>query len=234
MISVVIPTLNEAESLGPLLDALAAEPEAKEMIVVDGGSRDGTTEIARGRGAHLIACGPGRGQQLACGAEAALGEALLFLHADTRFPKGGLAAIERALAECPERAGGNFRLLFDGGTPFDCWLAGFYAWFRRHGLYYGDSGIFVRRHVYQELGGIRPLPIMEDYDFSRRLERARETCCIEAPPLVTSSRRFRGRSRLAIVYGWLKIHLLYHLGIPPTRLARIYEGTAPWPGARLR
>lgn len=119
--------------------------------------------------------------------------------------------------------GGNFRLLFDGDSGFSRWLTGFYAWIRARGLYYGDSAIFVRRRVYQDLGGLRPLALMEDYDFTRRLERRGKTRCIDDPPLVTSSRRFEGRRPTSIVLGWLKIHALYHLGISPDRLARLYD-----------
>ena len=119
--------------------------------------------------------------------------------------------------------GGNFRILFDGGGGFDRWLTGFYAWFRRYGLYYGDSGIYVRREAYRAMGGLRPIAVMEDFDFTRRLERYGETCCIADPPLVTSSRRFRGRHPVAIVWGWLKIHALYYFGVSPDRLARMYD-----------
>src|SRR3546814_1395795 len=103
---------------------------------------------------------------------------LLFLHADSRFPAGGLGRIEETLAAAPEIGGGNFRLLFDGGDGFSRWLDGFYAFIRRHGFYYGDSAVFVRRSVYDALGGIRPIALMEDYDFVRRLEKAARTCCI--------------------------------------------------------
>ncbi len=127
------------------------------------------------------------------------------------------------LAARPEAVGGNFRLDFDGGTGFDAWLTRFYAWIRARGFYYGDSGIFVRRSVYQLLGGMRPIALMEDYDFVRRLERAGPTICIDDPPLVTSSKRFAGRSPVAIVAGWLRIHALFHLGVSPDRLARIYD-----------
>ncbi len=222
-ISVVIPALNEAARLPALIASLRAEDPDCEVIVVDGGSRDGTAALAAAAGARVLACRPGRGQQLALGGEAAAGEALLFLHADSRFPAGGLAAIGQALADAPGVVGGNFRLLFDGGTRFDRWLAGFYAFIRRHGLYYGDSGVFVRAEVYRALGGIKPMAVMEDYDFTRRLERAGPTCCIAEPPLVTSSRRFAGRHPVAIVGGWLRIHGLYHLGVAPARLARLYE-----------
>ncbi len=223
MISVVVPTLNEARRLPSLLAELAAEAPEHEVIVVDGGSEDGTEAVARAAGARLLPSAPGRGRQLATGAEAAQGEILLFLHADSRFPVGGLAQILETLAADPACPGGNFRLVFDGDTPFSRWLTGFYARIRSLGYYYGDSAIFVRRSAYDEIGGIRQIALMEDYDFTRRLERSGRTCCIEDPPLTTSSRRFEGRRPLAIVWGWIEIHLLFHLGISPEVLAKRYE-----------
>jgi rSAM/selenodomain-associated transferase 2 len=222
MISIIIPTLNEAELLPALLADLAREAAAAEVIVVDGGSIDDTAEIARRAGARLLRTAAGRGRQLAAGAQASQGEVLLFLHADSRFPAGGLRRISGSLAATPQAPGGNFRLVFDGGEGFGRWLTGFYAWIRRRGFYYGDSGIFVRRAVYESLGGIQPVALMEDYSLVRRLERSGPTVCIEDPPLVTSARRFRGRHPVAIVAGWLWIHLLYYLGIVPERLARRY------------
>jgi rSAM/selenodomain-associated transferase 2 len=222
-ISVIIPTLDEAARLPGLLARLSRETPVPEIIVADGGSRDGTDRRAVHHGARLVRSAPGRGQQLSAGAAAAGGDILLFLHADTDFPAGGLARIMETLEAGPEIRGGNFRLVFDGATGFSRWLTGFYAWIRARGLYYGDSAIFVRAGTYRALGGFRPVALMEDYDFTRRLERAGRTCCIAEPPLVTSSRRFDGRHPIAIVWGWLKIHALYHLGIPPRRLARLYE-----------
>lgn len=230
MISVVIPTLNEAGTLARLLAELAAETVPHEVIVADGGSDDGTPAVAVAGGARLVVAPRGRGQQLAAGAAAAAGNILLFLHADSRFPAGGLDGIAERLAAEPPLGGGNFRLLFDGGDGFSRWLDGFYAFIRRHGLYYGDSGIFVRRAVYDRLGGIRPIALMEDYDFVRRLERSGPTCCIAEPPLHTSSRRFRGRQPAAIVAGWLWIHALFHLGMAPDRLARLYGSERRPPG----
>ena len=222
-ISVVIPTLNEAARLPALLAVLGREPQLEEIIVVDGGSRDETARLARAGGAVVLNSLPGRGRQLRRGAEAARGEVLLFLHADSGFPTSGLQRIAERLAARPEIVGGNFRIVFDGDDSFSRWLTGFYAWFRRRGLYYGDSGIFVRREVYEALGGIRPIALMEDYDFSRRLERFGPTCCIEEAALVSSSRRFAGRRPLAIVAGWLWLHALYHLGVSPEYLARLYR-----------
>lgn len=224
MISVIVPTLDERANLTRLLGDLAGQDGAFEIIVADGGSGDGTPDAARAGGVRVIASPPGRGRQLQQGAAAAEGRILLFLHADSRLPRGGLDRIRAALDADPAAVGGNFRLVFDGGTRFAAWLTGFYAWIRGKGLYYGDSGIFVRRAVYDAIGGIRPLALMEDYDFVRRLERAGPTLCIGDPPLITSSRRFAGRNPAAIVCGWLKIHALYHLGIPSERLARIYYG----------
>jgi len=223
VISVIVPTLDEARRIEPLLSALAREPTPHEVIVADGGSGDNTRAVAKAAGAKIVVTPLGRGRQLRAGAEKARGEVLLFLHADSRFPAGGLAAVARALAERPDCPGGNFRLVFDGADPFSRWLDGFYAFIRARGFYYGDSALFVRRPVYDALGGIRPLALMEDYDFVRRLERAGRTCSIAEPPLVTSSRRFHGRRPAAIVLGWLAIHALFYLGVDSEVLARLYD-----------
>ena len=135
-----------------------------------------------------------------------------------------MSRIRETLTAAPNYVEGNFRLLFDGEDRFSRWLTGFYAWMRRHDLYYGDSAVFVRRTVYDELGGIRPLALMEDFDFTRRLERFGETCSIEDPPLVTSSRRFVGRHPVGIFVGWLVVHALYYLRSPTERLAGLYYG----------
>ena len=222
MISVIVPTFEEADRIHGLLAALRREPVAHEVIVVDGGSRDDTLTIAAALGARTALCARGRGRQLRTGSLLARGDILLFLHADSVFPVGGLAAVVDRLADRPGVIGGNFRLRFDGDDRFSRWLDGFYAWIRRRGVYYGDSGIFVRHRVYRTLGGVRAIALMEDYDFVRRLERYGTTCCIEEPPLTTSSRRFAGRHPIAIVAGWLLIHGLFHLGVSTEVLARLY------------
>jgi rSAM/selenodomain-associated transferase 2 len=224
MISVVIPTWNEAPRLPRLLATLAAEGTPHEVIVSDGGSTDGTAAAARAAGADRVIVGAtGRGAQLREGAALAIGDTLLFLHADSHFPAGGLAAIAAALAARPDAVGGNFRLLFDGDDRFCRRLERFYAAIRRRGLYYGDSGIFVRRTVHDALGGIRPLALLEDYDFVRRMQRAGPTLCIAEPPLVTSARRFAARRTPAIVAGWLRMHALHALGTGSERLAALYD-----------
>jgi rSAM/selenodomain-associated transferase 2 len=224
-VSIVIPTLNEAARIPGLLASLRTQDPAIEIIVVDGGSGDETVAAAEAAGARVLTTRAGRGRQLAAGAAAACGDVLWFVHADSQVPPGALDALRDALDADPVLTGGNFRLLFDGDDPFSRWLDGFYAWIRTHGFYYGDSAIFVRRQIYDALGGIQPIALMEDYDFIRRIERQGRTCCIDSPPLVTSSRRFSGRRPAGIVFGWLAIHALFHLGVPPRWLARLYNST---------
>jgi len=223
MISIVVPALNEAANLRRLLPALAAQDWPHEILVVDGGSADDTRAVAQAAGARVLEAPPSRGGQIAAGAACARGDALWFLHADSDVPPGALAAVARALAADPASPGGNFRLLFDGARPFDRWLEGFYARLRKRGAYYGDSGVFVRASVYRALGGMPDLALMEDFAFVRRLERAGRTICIAEPALRTSSRRFAGRSKNAIVAGWLAIHALYALGLDARLLARLYR-----------
>src|SRR5919106_502600 len=134
-LSIVIATLNEAPRIAGTLAAVwQTDPEA-EIIVVDGGSRDGTALAARQAGATVLIAQRGRGAQLAAGAEAASGEVLVFLHADTSFPPGAPLALRRALRD-PRVIGGNFRVVFEAGegaggaeADFARWLTGFYAWF---------------------------------------------------------------------------------------------------------
>ena len=130
MISVIIPTLDEAHNLPRLLTALALETMDHEVIVSDGGSNDGTQEIIRRFGAQLIEGPAARGSQLRRGAEIARGDTLFFLHADCQIKPGTLNAINSALAASPDLIGGNFQLIFDGDDGFSDWLTGFYAWFR--------------------------------------------------------------------------------------------------------
>jgi rSAM/selenodomain-associated transferase 2 len=233
VISVIIPTLNEAAALPGLLQALARQGETHEIIVADGGSTDGTVSLALASGARVFSASKGRGAQLAAGAAAAGGEVLWFVHADSKVPYAAMRALLRAL-EDPRVAGGNFRVLFDGDTRFDRFMTWFYGVVRRLGLFYGDSGIFVRRAVYGAVGGMRALALMEDHDFARRLRRAGRVACVRFPPLVTSSRRFRGRHPVAIMAGWFAIHALFALGAPPRLLARLYRSTVQSPGLRAQ
>lgn len=228
-VSVIVPTLNEARRIGPLIRSKAFIDPSVEIIVSDGGSEDGTAAAAAANGAAVVTGPKGRGQQLVAGVAAARGDVLLFLHADTVLGDGAIDAVRTALAD-KNVAGGNFRLIFDGGDAFSEWLTGFYAKLRAKGKYYGDSAIFVRRGVYEALGGIRPVALMEDHDFVQRLERYGQTVCISDPPAVTSSRRFEGRRPWRIVAQWIWLHTLHKLGAPPALLAWLYRSTRHRPG----
>lgn len=219
-LSIIIPTLNEAKNLPALLKALGRTDA--EILIVDGGSTDRTVTCAIENGAKIVSSERGRGQQLKTGVENSTGDIIWFLHADTLPGPGAIAAIRRSL-EDPNLMGGNFRIVFDGNDPFSNWLTRFYAWFRAKGLYYGDSGIFIRRDALAEIGGVLPIALMEDFDLSRRMERTGRTICIEDPPVISSSRRFKSRRRWRIFLQWLWIHTLYYLRVDGKRLARLYR-----------
>ena len=222
LVSVVVPVLNEAAALPGLLDRLAAVPGRIEVVVVDGGSGDGSADMARAHPSRPRVCQTeaGRARQMNCGASEASGDVLLFLHADTRLPAGAYDAIVAALRD-PRVQGGNFALDFDGGDRFSRVLGRWYRSQRRAGIYYGDSALFVRREVFDHLGGFRPLPIMEDYDFVRRLERRGPTVCLPGPA-VTSARRWRALGIPRTVFSWVVIRWLFIAGVSPHRLARLY------------
>jgi rSAM/selenodomain-associated transferase 2 len=219
-LSIIIPALNEAHSIGPTLDAVSQLVGSFEVIVVDGGSDDGTSEIASVHGAMVIASEGGRGVQMHKGACAAQGEALWFLHADTVVPADGAHLIVEALHDRRVVAG-NFNICFNGsGRParFMTWL---YPQLRRLGLCYGDSAIFVRRESYETVGGFRSFPIFEDLDLLRELRNVGRIVHVPAT-VVTSSRRFEGRSFVITFTRWVVMQLLYWLGVSPRRLGRFY------------
>lgn len=220
----IIPTLDEEAQIGGLLDHLEALSVGRDMelLVCDGGSRDRTREIARTRGVRVLRGPPGRARQMNRGARQAAGEALLFLHADTRLAAGSLEAVEQALSR-PGVVGGTFPKRPFPEPPL-LWLADrLVEWHQRFRvLLLGDRGIFVRRKIFEELGGFRDLPLMEDVDLGYRLER-RGRLVQEGPPVTTSDRRFRqgGVARTLALMG--RIWLRYHLGLPLDGAARRYR-----------
>lgn len=220
-LSIIIPTLNEADSIGATLEAAARVVGRVEVIVVDGGSADRTAEIARLRGARVIMSERGRGLQMHRGASVAQGEVLLFLHADTTAPPDAAERITEALARGREAVGGNFHLRFDGERRAARFLTWLYPQLRRLGLCYGDSGIFVRASVYEEVGGFQPFPIFEDLDFTRRLRRRGRMIHLPTS-VVTSSRRFEGRSFALTFARWALLQVLYWAGVHPRLLNTLY------------
>lgn len=220
MLSIIIPTFNEAHSIGATLDAVARLSGPIEVLVVDGGSRDGTQRIVGERGVALVASEKGRGAQMHRGACLARGEALWFLHADTIPPPNAAGLIMKALDE-REVSGGNFDIRFDGAQPAARFMTWLYPRLRALGLCYGDSAIFVRREAYERLGGFEPFPIFEDLDLVRRLRREGRVAHLPAQVL-TSSRRFEGHSFILTFTRWAILQGLYWLGVHPRHLGRLY------------
>ena len=219
-LSIIIPALNEARAIGATLDAAARVKGDVEVIVVDGGSADETVAVARARGARVVTSARGRGAQMHAGALAARGEVFWFLHADTLAPADAAGCIARAL-EDPRAVGGNFRIRFDGSGPAARFLTWLYPRLRLLGLAYGDSGLFVRRAAYERAGGFKPFPVFEDLDLLRALWRQGRFVQAEAC-VVTSSRRFEGRSFGLTFARWSLLQGLYWLGVSPHTLARLY------------
>jgi rSAM/selenodomain-associated transferase 2 len=223
VISVIVPTLNEEAGLPLCLASLDGQP-AHELIVVDGGSSDGTRARAEAAGARVLTAPRGRAAQLAAGAAAARGDILLFLHADTILPAAGLAHIEDLLARRPQVVAGSFRLRFDDDAPLLTMLAACgNAYHRLVPTPYGDRDPFVRRHAYLAVGGYRMLPIMEDVDLADRVRRIGRVVEL-ADTVVTSARAFRRRGPLRLTARILAAVAAHRLGLSPSLTMRIYYG----------
>ncbi|HYF07215.1 MAG TPA: glycosyltransferase [Acetobacteraceae bacterium] len=219
-LSAIIPTLNAARVIGPTLATLAGQ--VAEIIIADGGSTDDIAALAAAAGARLVPSPRGRGPQIAAGVAASTQPWVLILHADTRPGAGWAEAVARFMAD-PAMAhrAGHFRFALDDPAPearrLERWVARRCRWFA---LPYGDQGLLIRRVLLDEVGGVRPLVLMEDVDLVRRLGRARL-----APldvPFITSAERWRAE-------GWrrrsarnLLCLALWFAGVPPARIARIY------------
>lgn len=200
--------------------AVAALPGEKEIIVADGGSSDATVERASAAGARVIRCAPGRGPQMHAGALSSRGDVLWFLHADTHPCDAALPAIKRALS-APHVTAGNFALRFAGDTRAARQMTWIYPKLRLLGLCYGDSGIFVRRSVYEEIGGFGAYALFEDLDLVRRLKRRGGFVHLDEC-ITTSSRRFEhGYARVWM--NWIALQVLFWAGVSPNRLARWYR-----------
>ena len=224
-LSIVIPTLDAASTLGPVLAALeetASAALAHELIVVDGGSKDGTRALARAARAEVLASAPSRGGQLALGGAGACGEWLLFLHADTRLAPGWTGAVARFIADPANRErAAVFRLALDDASAAARRVERFVAWRTRVlGLPYGDQALLIARAFYDRLGGFKALPLMEDVDLVRRIGK-RRLVLLEARAVTSAARYRRG--------GWLLRPLrnlacltLYYLGLPPRLIERLY------------
>jgi rSAM/selenodomain-associated transferase 2 len=229
LISIVIPALDEERALPATLAALRPQVGPWEAIVVDGGSRDGTRAVARAAGARLLPAPRGRGAQMNRGARAARGTWLLFLHADTHLPDGALEAIRR-LPRAAEA--GCFRQAFDHPHPLLRTISWLHNWrCARTGIMYGDQAMFVRRRVFDEVGGF-PERVLEDVLISERL-RARRPPQVLRLTVTTGARRFLAQGILRSLARVLVILLCHRLGLPLAG-TRFFEPVRERPEGGLR
>jgi rSAM/selenodomain-associated transferase 2 len=218
--SLIIPTLNEEKIIGEQILGLSRIGQGFEIIIADGSSTDGTQQVAKSLGCRVVESSRGRGPQMNAGAGIASGEVLIFIHADTQMPEGAARLISDTLRD-HEVIGGNFRLKFSGDRWESRWLTRLYPLLRLGGMCYGDSGLFIRREIFEQVGGFRAYPIFEDCDIYRRLSKLGRFRTVDGYA-VTSSRRFEGRFVRTFLL-WVVLQILYWCGVPPSLLGKLYR-----------
>lgn len=222
-LSIVVPTLNEAERIVACLQALRAlRKHGAELIVADGGSTDSTVVLAKPWADRVLVGPRGRARQMNLGASAASGDVLLFLHADTQLPADAQAALDAALADT-QVSWGRFDVRIEGASPLLKVVAALMNLrSRASGIATGDQAIFVRRDAFQRAGGYPEQPLMEDIELSKRLRKLSRPACLRQR-VATSGRRWERHGVLrTIVLMWL-LRALYWIGLPAERLARMYR-----------
>jgi rSAM/selenodomain-associated transferase 2 len=211
LVSVIVPVLNGAETLGKCLDSVAG---AAELIVVDGGSTDDSPSIAAARGARVLTAAPSRGGQLRTGAAAATSPFLLLLHADTVLTPDWAETL-------PQGQAGYFTLRFDDPSRAARRLEAIVAWrCRALALPYGDQGLLIPADLLRDIGGVPDIPLMEDVALVRRLGRRR----LRALPAVatTSAARYRGGYMRRSLRNLLCLGL-YYAKVPPRKIKKFYK-----------
>jgi rSAM/selenodomain-associated transferase 2 len=225
-LSVIIPARNEARALPALLEDLAPLRAAgAQLIVVDGGSSDGTRALAAAHADLVLETDAGRARQMNAGAAAAQGEYLWFVHADTRVAGASIRCLLEVLAEHPLWGRFDVRL---SGRSLALRLIGTMINLRSRltGVASGDQGLFVERAAFEALGGYADIALMEDLELSRRLKRLARPLCLR-PPLSTSSRRWERQGVWRTVLLMWRLRLAYYCGASPDQLARRYHGGPP-------
>lgn len=219
LISVIIPTFNEEKTITGTLRHLHFLGETLEVIVVDGGSTDATVQLAAS--VKVVLAPKGRSSQMNAGAQQAKGDILLFLHSDTQLTCAALEQLYKILKD-HRTVGGAFRIKIDGpGLFFDLTSLGSNLRASLTGIYFGDQAIFARREVFHQIGGFSDIPLMEDWEISRRLRQAGKTVLLPGP-VVTSARRWQIHGKWRTTWLMHIIKILYLLGVSPENLRRMY------------
>jgi rSAM/selenodomain-associated transferase 2 len=221
-ISIIVPVLDEAESIARTLEALAPfRASGAEVIVADGGSSDRTVEIASPLADHVITAPRGRAAQMNAGAAAATGDVLMFLHADTVLPHNADALLLEGLRD-PVWKWGRFDVRIEGKSRLLPLVASMMNWRSlATGIATGDQAMFVKREVFAAVGGFPEMPLMEDIALSKRLKRIGRPLCLAAQ-VTTSGRRWDNNGALRTVLLMWRLRLAYFLGAEPESLARRY------------
>ncbi len=224
VLSIIIPVLNEADHLFTCLHALQPlRRQNCELLVVDGGSADASAALATPLADRVLTAPKGRAVQMNAGARAAKGEILWFLHSDSLPPSQAVAAIRQALAG-GDRHWGRFDVrLSSSRAPLRVVETLMNQRSRLTGIATGDQGIFVRRQVFEQVGGYPAIPLMEDIALSRTLKRIGRPVCL-GQRLLTSSRRWEQQGVCSTILLMWRLRLAYFCGADPARLARIYYG----------
>ncbi|MFT5385755.1 MAG: rSAM/selenodomain-associated transferase 2 [Saprospiraceae bacterium] len=230
MISVIIVAYNEEALIRSIIGELRKQqfsPEY-EIILADGGSTDATALLAEKEAIQVTICRKGKACQMNDAAKIAKGDVLFFVHADMQLPENTLSLIQQHIGDGFDA--GGFANVFD--THND-WIKQLGTWMNFRffdnqeqsdkGFFYGDNGIFVKKAVFERLGGFKEIPIMEDYDFSLRLRQKFKTIKIKEPRIILSARRHIKAGFLKTRLQWIMIRKLYKWGIAPEKLARWYS-----------
>ncbi len=221
MISIIMPVLNEGKNIEGALQNVSTLKGDFEFIVVDGGSTDKTREIAGNHGTVILS-DKGRAKQMNAGAKRAKGDILFFLHADCRLSPHALSEIERSL-NSKEIVGGALKFhLDDDSSQFK--LISFFSNLRASisKTYTGDFGQFIKKSVFDKIGGFNEIELMEDVDICKRLKKEGKLVQINEK-IISSSRRFK---KQGILKTWIHMQLnrfLYFIGTSPTRLSEFYK-----------
>ena len=222
-LSVIVPVLNEVQELPVVLERLSGlVRNGSEVLIVDGGSDDGSAEIAERAGFTVVRAPRGRARQMNAGAAQATGDVLLFLHADTRLPVAAETAVAQALAE-GNRVWGRFDVRIDGRSPM-LRVVGFLMNVRSRltGIATGDQAMFVTRSAFQAVGEFPDQPLMEDIEISTRLLKHSRPACL-ATRATTSGRRWETHGVWRTIFLMWRLRWDYWRGVPARKLAEAYR-----------